>query len=54
MYGTVWLCLGRECVGQFGVCLWGMSVCFVWDSFVWVCVVSVYCVSESLLWVFGK
>ena len=24
------------CVGQFGVGLWGLSVCCVWDSLVWV------------------
>ena len=24
------------CVGQFGVGLWGVNVCCVWDSLVWV------------------
>ena len=24
------------CVGQFGVGLWGVSVCCVWESLVWV------------------
>ena len=35
------------CVGHFGVGLWGVSVCYVWDSLVWVCgSESVPCVGQ--------
>jgi len=38
--GTVWcgfVGVSVCCVGQFGVGLWVVSVCCVWDSLVWVC-----------------
>ena len=40
MCGTVWcgfVGVSVCCVGQFGVGLWVVSVCCVWDSLVWVC-----------------
>ena len=43
------------CVGEFGVGLWGVCACCVWESWVWVCgeCVVVLCVGEFVVSLWG-